>query len=82
LVSKEEKQFMQKITSITPSPLAPACATYLRPPKRGLRVGGSRFGEGRGGGGDQVKDFHGMRVTWGHDPLWGKYFIEVGMINL
>jgi hypothetical protein len=25
----------------------PACATYLRPPKRGLRVGGSRFGEGR-----------------------------------
>ncbi len=27
----------------------PACATYLRPPKRGLRVGGSRFGEGRGG---------------------------------
>ncbi|MGO8987529.1 MAG: hypothetical protein ACLQGU_08950 [bacterium] len=40
-----------------PSPLMPACpvpvrfracATYLRPPKRGLRVGGSRFGEGRG----------------------------------
>jgi hypothetical protein len=26
---------------------APACATYLRPPKHGLRVGGSRFGEGR-----------------------------------
>ena len=26
---------------------SPACATYLRPPKRGLRVGGSRFGEGR-----------------------------------
>jgi len=27
--------------------IQPACATYLRPPKRGLRVGGSRFGEGR-----------------------------------
>src|SRR4030042_5950797 len=26
----------------------PAWATYLRPPKRGLRVGGSRSGEGRG----------------------------------
>jgi hypothetical protein len=25
----------------------PACATYLRPPKRGLRVGGNRYGEGR-----------------------------------
>jgi hypothetical protein len=25
----------------------PACATYLRPQKRGLRIGGSRFGEGR-----------------------------------
>jgi hypothetical protein len=27
--------------------IRPACATYLRPPKRGLRVVGSRFGEGR-----------------------------------
>ncbi len=27
--------------------VSPACATYLRPPKRGLRVGGSLFGEGR-----------------------------------
>jgi len=27
--------------------VSPACATYLRPPKRGLHASGSRFGEGR-----------------------------------
>jgi hypothetical protein len=27
--------------------VTPACATYLRPPKHGLRVGGSRSGEDR-----------------------------------
>jgi hypothetical protein len=36
-----------QVRACPPESVPPACATYLRPPKPGLRVGGSRFGEGR-----------------------------------
>jgi len=45
LLTVEDHAVLQLIKKVGCVP--PACATYLRPPKRGLRVGGSRSGEGR-----------------------------------
>jgi hypothetical protein len=47
VVGEHQKEICVRPQMIS-SPPGPVCATYLRPPKRGLRVGGSRFGEGRG----------------------------------